>query len=601
MPSVTAVVDAMLVMERGRGFRLTPYAGGFRLEGLVEGDSGWYRHWPLEPEAGWIGTTDENVVDQLWVRGCVPGQVSRPDRVRELEADLDLTMAWPAEWTARVDESGETTRYEARCSDAEPAAWISVPGASAVLGLGPDRGLLRIVAEAEPITRSREPLRLRAGEYRATLNQGFLHVERRSWIEPDRGDSPESADGTATLGRTSDGSLLSLTVAGAEPGEPVDLPDAASADELSLWQSWPAGIRATWWREGERTRAIVRFGGEPPEGWARLGTGDVWAGSSADGELRALLFGDVESPSAEGSPRFELYGLAGAVGEATGSGETFGVLSRLVIAFGDRDGGGPSVAVASSLDDRHAARWEALEHLGLGDEPGAPDGFAWTPAEIPVDGAPAPFELVRIGHRWAAVGRIGRTTLWLAGEGYELADVALERISDVTPYVPRRASRSAPMAALDGLMDALHRNAGAPSIGEAFTARVVEPWGGRGRHEQLLSAHTMLRPIIGHGRVGGPVTRADGSVAAILSLQHALPSDGSVTTASMTVVLRGDGFRPEPVPDCAAIRRGEPHPVEFRMVEEDGEWRVDTDLLRILIDRLGPLEDLVRPLSQQVE
>ena len=37
------------------------------------------------------------------------------------------------------------------------------------------------------------------------------------------------------------------------------------------------------------------------------------------------------------------------------------------------------------------------------------------------------------------------------------------------------------------------------------------------------------------------------------------------------------------------------------MVEEDGEWRVDTDLLRILIDRLGPLEDLVRPLSQQVE
>ena len=87
-----------------------------------------------------------------------------------------------------------------------------------------------------------------------------------------------------------------------------------------------------------------------------------------------------------------------------------------------------------------------------------------------------------------------------------------------------------------------------------------------------------------------------------LSLQHAVPSDGSGTTVSMAfAVYTGDGEpEPEPVPDRAAIRRGERHPVEFRIVEEDGVWRVDTDLLQILVDRLGPLDDLVRPLSEQV-
>lgn len=601
MPSVTAVVDAMLVIERGRAFRLTPYAGGFRLEALVDGESGWFRHWPLEPEAGWIGTTDENVVHDIWVRGCDRGEVRWPAGAPELDADLHLTMGWPAEWTARLDDSGETTRYEVRCSDAEPAGWVTVPGAAAVLGLGADRELLRIVAEAAPVTRSREALLLRSGEYRATLNQGFLHVERRSWIDPEGGDSLESADGGAWLGRAADGSLLSLTVANAEEGEPVDQPDGPGVDELRLWQRWPLGVRATWWRDGERTLAVVRFGGERPEQWARVGHQDVRAGASADGELRALVLGDVETPSSQGKPRFELYGLAGAAGVPSGSGAAYGVLSKLVVTFGDHDGDGPSIAVASSVDDRHTARWEALEHLGLGDEPGAPDGFAWTPVEMPVDGAPAAFELARFDSRWAAVGRIGSTTVWLAADGYEVSNVVLERIADPAPYMPRRRSRRQPATvALTGLMDALDRNAGAPSIGEAFTARVVEPWGGRERYERLLGAHTMLRPICGRSGSGGPVVGDDGSVTQRLSLQHAVSDDGSGTVSVAMTVSDGE-IEPEPVPDRAAIGAGERHPVEFRMLEEDGEWRVDTDLLQLLIDRLGPLEELVRPLSEQVE
>ncbi len=58
--------------------------------------------------------------------------------------------------------------------------------------------------------------------------------------------------------------------------------------------------------------------------------------------------------------------------------------------------------------------------------------------------------------------------------------------------------------------------------------------------------------------------------------------------------------KPEPPPDPAAIRRGEGHEIAFRIVEEGGGWRIDTDLLRILVERLGSLEEVVRPLSEQV-
>ena len=69
---------------------------------------------------------------------------------------------------------------------------------------------------------------------------------------------------------------------------------------------------------------------------------------------------------------------------------------------------------------------------------------------------------------------------------------------------------------------------------------------------------------------------------------------------SMSVNPTRGGREPEPPPDPAAIRRGEGHEIAFRIVEEGGGWRIDTDLLRILIDRLGSLEEVVRPLSEQV-
>ena len=645
MSGIRAEIDALLVLERGRTFELRPHADGFELTGGIDGESGWFRHWPLEPSAGWIGATDANAMERVWVRGCAPGTVEWPSSVLQLDADLELTMPWPAPCSATMEEGGERTRYELRSSDAEPARWVAVPGASACLGLGADRTLLRIVAEAPPVRRSRETVILRAGGYCAALQPGgSLHVERSVWLDGERGESLESAHGNAWLGRSADDTLSSIMLGDADEGAPVDVPDAPRADELSLWLRWPAAVRATWWREGERTRAIVRLGEAPAERWARLGGEELWVGASDDGELRALLFGDVEvashaleRPELPGDRsgdrlgdrvlesartfRFDLYGLAGAVGVPSGLGSSFGVPSRLAITFGEPDREEPSITVSSSRSDRQTALWEALEHLGLGDEPEAPDERPWMPAEITVDGKPVPFDLLRLGDRWAAVGRVGETTVWLAAEGYEPGDAALERISDLTPYVERRrkwlatmggpapppepaevrARRGQAVAVLGGLMDALDRNAGASPIGEAFTARVVEPWGGRERYGRLLWLHTMLRPLSGHGG-GAPVVGDDGAVTKRLSLQHAVPSDGSGTTVSMAfAVYTGDGEpEPEPVPDRAAIRRGERHPVEFRIVEEDGVWRVDTDLLQILVDRLGPLDDLVRPLSEQV-
>jgi len=151
---------------------------------------------------------------------------------------------------------------------------------------------------------------------------------------------------------------------------------------------------------------------------------------------------------------------------------------------------------------------------------------------------------------------------------------------------------------LDGLMNALDRTAGAPPIGSAFTERVVTSWGGRDRYERLLGLHTMLRQIC--GRSGGrPEMHDDGSITMCLSLRHAIPSDGSGTISHAFAVYRDGKAAPAPPPDPAAARRGEGHEVDLRLVEENGAWRVDTDLLQILIDRLGSLEEVVRPLSEQ--
>lgn len=53
-------------------------------------------------------------------------------------------------------------------------------------------------------------------------------------------------------------------------------------------------------------------------------------------------------------------------------------------------------------------------------------------------------------------------------------------------------------------------------------------------------------------------------------------------------------------PDRDAIIRGEEHDLDLRIVNHDGSWLVDTDLLAILIDRLGSLAEVVLPISDQM-
>jgi hypothetical protein len=647
VPGVEALIDAVLVLDHGRTFRLTPLADGFRLEGGIDGESGWFRYWPLEPSVGAISTTDGNVVERVWARGCRPGRVEWPASTDVWEPDVDpeLRLRWPVACAARIDDVGEAIRYELRLSDADPASWAPIPGAAAFVALAADGGLTRIVAEAPRVALTWHPVLVRAGGYLAYLQAGrLLSLEREAWLEPDEDEAPvealESAHGNAWLGRSADDSLASLTVEDVAAGEAIEVPEGGPrVDELNLWQRWPAAVHATRWQIAGRTVVAVRFGAAPPERWARLGEDEVWAGSSSDGELRMLVLGDVEEPPARldrpgffrdggatslggdilataWSIRFEIYGLAGEVGTPVGFGSTHGVPSTFAISFGDPDSGGPWLTVGSARGaGRRSARWDALSRLAADSVEVSEDDAEWEAVEIPVDGVPAAFDLSRLGDGWVAVGRVARTTITVVSHAYTLEDVALEVVRDLTPHVehqraqfgaPAQAgaaaskrARAAPaLGVLDDLLDGIQRNAGAPAIGSVFTEAVVETWGGRDRYERLLWLHTMLRPVSGWSG-GAPTVGEDGSVTMCISLRHGVPGLGG-GAVSMSVNPTRGAHEPEPPPDPAAIRRGEGHEIAFRIVEEGGGWRIDTDLLRILIDRLGSLEEVVRPLSEQV-
>ena len=60
-----------------------------------------------------------------------------------------------------------------------------------------------------------------------------------------------------------------------------------------------------------------------------------------------------------------------------------------------------------------------------------------------------------------------------------------------------------------------------------------------------------------------------------------------------------DEPEPEPEPDREAIRRGEQHHVTLHLILNGERWMIDTDLLDLLIDRLGSIDEVVRPLSDQ--
>jgi hypothetical protein len=528
VPGVEALIDAVLVLEHGRTFRLTPLADGFRLEGGIDGESGWFRYWPLEPSVGGISTTDGNVVERVWVRGCRPGRVEWPVSAEVSVHDVDraLHLRWPAACAARIDDAGETVRYEVRLSAADPARWAPVPGAAAFVALAADGALTRIVGEAPHVQLTWHPVLVRAGGYVACLQAGrLLSVEREAWLGPAEGEAPlealESAHGNARLGRSPDDSFASLTVEDVAAGQAIEIPgDVPEADELNLWQRWPAAVHATCWRSSGRTVVAVRFGDGQPERWARLGEDQVWVGSSSDGELRMLVLGDVEEPSARfdhpgvlrdhgatlpgddilaiaGSIRFEIYGLAGAVGDPTGFGSRYGVPSSLVITYGDAESAEPSLTVVSARGGtRQSARWGALSHVAV-DDAHVPEGDGET-VEIQVDGRPVAFDLSRYGDPWVAVGRVAGSTVTIVSHGYPLEEVALEVVRDLTPHVEHRralfgvpaqrpseddsaaserARASAALGALDDLLDAIERNAGAPAIGSVFTDRVVATWG----------------------------------------------------------------------------------------------------------------------------
>ena len=149
-------------------------------------------------------------------------------------------------------------------------------------------------------------------------------------------------------------------------------------------------------------------------------------------------------------------------------------------------------------------------------------------------------------------------------------------------------------------MDGLDRTAGAPEPGDAFTPRIVDAWGGRERYQQLLCLHTMLRPFSGHGTSGGyPRFNDDGTAEMRVSIHHAAPTGEGGRSSAFVITSARVGGADEPEPDLAVIRRGEQHHITFHLVPHAGSWMIDTDLLAILIERLGAIDEVVRPLSQQ--
>jgi len=134
-----------------------------------------------------------------------------------------------------------------------------------------------------------------------------------------------------------------------------------------------------------------------------------------------------------------------------------------------------------------------------------------------------------------------------------------------------------------------------------FTDRVSEKWGGRERYQRLLWLHTMLRPISGHGSSGDyPKLQEDGSALMRISIHHAAPPTGrGNASVGFALVSSSSCDQPEPVVDLAAIRAGEQHYITFHLALDGDAWRIDTDLLEILIERLGTIAEVVRPLSQQ--
>ena len=103
----------------------------------------------------------------------------------------------------------------------------------------------------------------------------------------------------------------------------------------------------------------------------------------------------------------------------------------------------------------------------------------------------------------------------------------------------------------------------------------------------------MLRPSrAGRAAPRRCSTRDDGSVAVALAVNHAAPNGDGWTRFGPS-----DDDAPEPDPPRSGP--APPHTIELRLVREDGAWKLDTDLLALLEQRLGTVDELVGPLSGQ--
>jgi hypothetical protein len=694
MESVESLVEVVLTVTGRRAFTVRAYTDGFHLQGMTSGESGWFRHWQLDPGIGGLEVNEENEVTGVRVWGCETDVVLRPaDVIGEPSGgDVAFRMNWPTRCTSRIGGDDAVIRYQVCWSDATPAQWRELRPGQLWLGLSADDSIVSLIVEKTRPVPIRVPVTLSAGRWVAQLQADrFLSVQRASVSsEEEPGvvceESIESARGNAWVGRAAADVLEKLDVDDVEEGEAISPnPEAAVVSEASFWQRWPVDVRATRWRTGDRTMVAVRFGGTPSERWVRLGEAAVWAGSSLEGELRHLVFGDVEVPPEGFDPgdhaadlddpsdpaslarlvetarsiRFAVYGLVGELGSPGGFGSSRGIPSELSITFGDPEQRDRWLAVTSSREtDTQLARLGVASELVPYDE-SAPDwswsreqwqahaeqehdrrraieekilAQDWVTVALPVDGDAVEFRSIQWEDRWAAVGHAGDTMITIIAQGYSWQDVALNSIDDLTPYAEherlrirermqrmmtpealgmiaerrsaspeQREARVAIRAVIDDLMSSIHRNAGAPEMASLFTDRVSEKWGGRERYQRLLLLHTMLRPISGHGSSGDyPKLQEDGSALMRISLHHAAPPAGrGNASVGFALVSSSSDDQPEPVVDLAAIRAGEQHYITFHLVPDGDAWRIDTDLLEILIERLGTIAEVVRPLSQQ--
>ena len=689
-PAVTEpLVEVELAFSPELEYRVQAHADGFELRGWVDGESGQFRHWLLG--VGWVLTTGDNEVRDVGSHGCVAGAVEMPavERVEAMPAGMPARMRWPTPASARMQRDGAMARYELAFSPETPVRWFQLEADAVWVGLSAQDELSRLVCTARLPVKERVSLRLPADRYAASMQASrYLHVELEpeGWIEDgdlsgQEGAHHESARGNAWLSVGHGGAFELLDVHDAEEGDAVAVdPQAPVADVVEGWQEWPVDVRATVSRAGGQARVCIRFGDGEAERWVRLGA-DVWVGSTAEREIAALVLGDVEESQERGvdldddlvgypgelpgqaglveqagSLRFTVYGLPGELGAPSGLGSgRGGAPSSFGLTFGDPEGARWLTVTSSREADLELARLRAADKLvphgecPAGHSAEAVEAFfaeeherrnriqaevlaaSWRRVTIPVDGTGVEFSTTRHGDRWAALSRVGHTTITVVAQGYEPGEIALVRITDLAPHVDdarrrhrerigRRLAehggswpaRQPPLAPADrarrsrvrevvaGLMDGLDRTAGAPEPGDAFTPRIVDAWGGRERYQQLLCLHTMLRPFSGHGTSGGyPRFNDDGTAEMRVSIHHAAPTGEGGRSFAFVITSARVGGADEPEPDLAAIRRGEQHHITFHLVPHAGSWMIDTDLLAILIERLGAIDEVVRPLSQQ--